>query len=506
MRSFAAAFAIALVAGAIFTPIIRKIALQFGVVSLPGGRHVHRCAIPRLGGVAMVAAFLIPLVGLFFVESVVADLVRAEVPRTCGLLLGACAMCALGATDDVRGVRPLHKLIFQVAVATLAYAAGFRVEAIAVPIFGSLSMGVFALPVTVLWVVGIVNAVNLIDGLDGLAAGVVFFAALTNFVVAVFAGATLVALIMAATMGCVLGFLAYNFNPARIFMGDSGSYFLGYVLAVTSLAGTPKATTAVGLLVPVLALGVPIFDVLLAMVRRILERRSIFSPDRGHIHHRLLDLGLTHRRAVLLIYGVCLVFAGSAIAVYFGRSWQVGAALLISAVAMFALVRFAGYVEYFRGGHLVAARRRGVDTERFRRALPSLPVALANAGSTAEIVTALEAFATATGLAEFAFVVPENEQVVVQWQAPADATSEESTVEARFPLGSGSARPVELRFVWSAESDKPSEQSELLLQIVADALDAHLSRVRSGVLDGAPATHTEPVAVPRGSELRTAEN
>ena len=160
-------------------------------------------------------------------------------------------------------------------------------------------MGVFALPVTVLWIVGVTNAVNLIDGLDGLAAGVTFFAAFTSFVIASISGSVFVALTMAALMGALVGFLFFNFNPARIFMGDSGSYFLGFVLATTALAGgglQQKASTAVSLLVPVLALGVPIFDTLFSMFRRVLERRPIFSADRGHVHHRLLDIGLTHRR------------------------------------------------------------------------------------------------------------------------------------------------------------------------------------------------------------------
>src|SRR5262249_52489320 len=159
-----------------------------------------------------------------------------------------------------------------------------------------------SLPITVLWITGIVNAINLIDGLDGLAAGIVFFAGLTNFVVAYMHGALMVALFMSAMLGATAGFLFHNFNPARIFMGDSGSYFLGYVIATSSLLGSMQPTsTTVALLVPMLALGVPIFDTLFAIVRRFLERRPLFSPDRGHIHHRLVDMGITHRRAVLIL-------------------------------------------------------------------------------------------------------------------------------------------------------------------------------------------------------------
>src|SRR4029078_2410036 len=173
---------------------------------------------------------------------------------------------------------------------------------------------------------------NLIDGLDGLAAGVVFFASMTNFVVALLSQASLPALFMATTMGAIIGFLFYNFNPARIFMGDSGSYFLGYVIAATSVGTDHKASTAVSLLVPLMALGVPIFDTLFAMVPRFLERRPVFSPDRGHIHYPLLDMGITHRRAVLIIYGVSVLLTITAIAISLGRSWQVGITLVASSV------------------------------------------------------------------------------------------------------------------------------------------------------------------------------
>ncbi len=171
------------------------------------------------------------------------------------------------------GLRAVYKLLAQVAVAVGAFALGFRIEAVFLPFIGTLQMGVFALPVTLLWIVGITNAVNLIDGLDGLAAGIAFFAAFTSFVVAFLSGSAFVALTMATLMGALVGFLFFNFNPARIFMGDSGSYFLGYLLATTALAGgvQQKASTAVSLLVPVIALGLPIFDTLFSMVRRLLR-------------------------------------------------------------------------------------------------------------------------------------------------------------------------------------------------------------------------------------------
>src|SRR5579863_9231283 len=347
MRAFVLAFFLAAISSVVLTPIVRRVALRVGAVSKPGGRHVNERAVPRLGGIAIALAFLVPLATIFPLESVVSAALRAEWRRLTGLLVGAVVLAGVGVLDDTRRVRAVHKLLVQVAAASLAYAAGFHIDAVQLPVVGSISMGVFAGPITVLWIVGIVNAINLIDGLDGLAAGIVFFAGVTNFVVALVSHNTFVCALMATMLGAVLGFLLFNFNPARIFMGDSGSYFLGFLLGTTSVVGgSQTASTAVSILVPVLALGVPIFDTLFAMVRRYLERRPFFSPDRGHVHHRLLDMGITHRRAVLLLYGISMVLTIAAIAVSLGRNWQVGVAILTASIVVVGLVRFLGYFEY----------------------------------------------------------------------------------------------------------------------------------------------------------------
>ncbi|MFI5301006.1 MAG: glycosyltransferase family 4 protein, partial [Polyangiales bacterium] len=331
---------------AILVGPVRAMARRLGAVSLPGGRHVHKAATPRLGGVAILFGVLVPLSILFNVDAGAAVALRAESTRAIGIAVGGAFMCAIGFIDDVRGVRALYKLFAQIAAATVAWMTGFRIESVHLPIIGDLSMGIFSYPVSTIWIVGIINAINLIDGLDGLAAGVAIFAALTNFVVAYLAESTLVALVMVALLGATLGFLFHNFNPARIFMGDSGSYFIGYVLATCAIIGSyQKASTTVSILVPVLALGVPILDTLFAIVRRFLERRPLFSPDRGHIHHRLLDMGLTHRRVVLIIYGVSVAFTASGIAIALGRQWQIGIALLSATVVLVALIKFVGYVE-----------------------------------------------------------------------------------------------------------------------------------------------------------------
>jgi UDP-GlcNAc:undecaprenyl-phosphate GlcNAc-1-phosphate transferase len=381
-------------------------------------------------------------------------------------------------------VRALYKLYAQLAVGVLAWACGFRIDAVRLPVLGELPMGVFGLPITVLWIVGITNAVNLIDGLDGLAAGVVFFAGVTNFIVAATIGSAFSALVMAAMLGAVLSFLFYNFNPARIFMGDSGSYLLGFVLAATSLVGaTGKATTAVSLLVPVVALGLPIFDTLFAMVRRALERRPLFSPDRGHIHHRLIDLGLTHRRAVLILYGVSIVLTIAAIAIYLGRSWQVGVALLIATVVMVGLVRFVGVFSYSMFARRQRSRMRSRDTELMRRVIPGMAARFARTNDERELFDELVAVATEAELAAIELRrrdAPAEAEPVLRWS---DRRSDARRVVATmsYPLGTDalSRSELEISSVNECEDDQLPPQTEILLQVLADLVAENLLRLGS---------------------------
>ncbi|MCC6809131.1 MAG: undecaprenyl/decaprenyl-phosphate alpha-N-acetylglucosaminyl 1-phosphate transferase [Deltaproteobacteria bacterium] len=341
---YMAAFLVAIATSVALVPTARKLAFRFGAVSTPGGRNVNREPMPRLGGIAIFIALWLPVLALFFADERVRTGIGAHWNRLAALVLGAALLLVVGALDDLRGVRARTKLLAQVLAAAIAFAGNFRIDVVALPLFGNVDLGWVALPLTIIWVVGVVNAINLIDGLDGLAAGITFFAAITNFVVAYMFDSTLVSLVMVSTLGAVLGFLVYNWNPARIFMGDSGSYSLGYVLALTAIAAPfQKASATVSLLVPIVSLGIPLVDTLLAMLRRVLERRSIFSPDRGHIHHRLLDMGITHRRAVLIIYGTSVALTIAAIVISLGRDWQVGVAISIAAVAIFLLVRAAGF-------------------------------------------------------------------------------------------------------------------------------------------------------------------
>jgi UDP-GlcNAc:undecaprenyl-phosphate GlcNAc-1-phosphate transferase len=343
MKSLVLVHILAVVIAVLSCKLVRSLAMRRGIVSTPGGRNVHTTATPRLGGLALFLGIVGPLLVLFQIDSAMGRVLRAAAPQFLGMLGGATFIFVVGFIDDLIGLRALHKLLAQIVVAAATYAIGFRIGVLDVPLVGAVSTGALGGPVTILWIVGIINAINLIDGLDGLAAGIVFLAGLTNIVIALLTNSFLTAIVMTAMVGATVGFLYHNFNPARIFMGDGGSYLLGYLFSVAVLSGSSqKASAAVSLVVPCIALGVPIFDTLFSIVRRALERRPLFSPDRGHIHHRLLDMGLTHRRAVLTLYGISVLFCVTAIAVSLGRTWHIGIALVVAGLGGGGILRLSG--------------------------------------------------------------------------------------------------------------------------------------------------------------------
>jgi UDP-GlcNAc:undecaprenyl-phosphate GlcNAc-1-phosphate transferase len=482
MLSYLVCFAIAAVASVVLTPVARRVAIVIGAVGRPGGRHVHARSIPRLGGTALAAGWCVAILLSRHLPGQGSATLADSGIRLWGIVLGALCLCVVGAVDDVRGLRAYHKLICQIVVAIVAFACGLRIDVVNLPFLSPLSMGVFALPVTVLWIVGVTNAVNLIDGLDGLAAGVGFFASATCFVVALVAGNPFVALMSAALMGVLVGFLVFNFNPARIFMGDSGSYFIGFLLATLPIATErqQKASAAVSLLVPMLALGLPIFDTLLTMARRFLERRSMFSPDRGHIHHRLLDLGLTHRRAVVLLYGVCVVFAASAIAVSLGRILHTGIALLSVSIVGVGHVRFAGYFEVLHVARRQRARLYDPRAERLRHAVPEYLTSLGAARTEGDIMQLLDHAATHLDFDRIEVV----KDGIARRQFGRMDLSEREIVRATYPLGRDDQARASMRFSWGAGEPDVPPQIAILLQIIVDSAANALLRVGSPLAPG----------------------
>ncbi len=311
---FLVAGGIGLVVAYALTPLVERLATRFGVLAHPGGRHIHRAPIPRLGGIAIYLAFLIAVLAGLPLERAIKITVDAHrilvtIPYApqydrpvIGVLLGATVITILGIIDDIRGVSPLEKLFGQLVAAVVALSFGVGMDVLTNPLGGMVFLGPFAMALTVLWLVALCNVMNLIDGIDGLATGIATIAGGTVLVAAYQHGDVGTAMLAAAFIGSALGFLPYNFNPARIFLGDTGSMLLGYILGSLAVLGTYKTYTALSLLVPLLALGVPVLDTALAITRRWRTRRSIFQADTEHLHHRMLQRGLSQRQTAVVLY------------------------------------------------------------------------------------------------------------------------------------------------------------------------------------------------------------
>lgn len=311
MPVYMLAFVIAAGVALLITPGVIFLAARTGAMDAPDARKVHKKPIPRIGGIGIYAAFMAAIFSVLSFVEVTAE-VRTEL---IGLMVGGSLIVLVGVIDDYKNLPAKVKLVGQIlAAAVLVIAFDVRIDFITDPFGDYIYTEWLAIPVTIFWIVGLTNTVNLIDGLDGLAAGVSTIASITIFLVALQQGILLVAVLTAALAGAAFGFLYYNFNPARIFMGDSGSMFLGYMLAGISVIGAVKSAATIALIVPILALGLPILDTTFAIVRRYRGGVPIFKPDKGHLHHRLLDLGFSQRQAVLLMYVISALLGLSAVA------------------------------------------------------------------------------------------------------------------------------------------------------------------------------------------------
>lgn len=298
------AFVVALV----LTPIAIRLAKKYGFIDIPKDeRRMHKKPIPVSGGIAMYAATMIGI--LLFID------INREI---ISLMIGSTIIVACGLIDDKTEMKPKTKLLFQVLASVIMVVGGSRVEFFTNPFpIGEtvIFLGLLSIPITIFWIVGITNTVNLIDGLDGLAAGVSLICSVSLMIIANDFGYTNVSIIAALLAGACLGFLPYNFNPAKIFMGDTGALFLGFMLSYISVEGIMKSAAALTIIVPVLILGVPVFDTTFAMVRRKLSGKKIMQADKGHLHHRLLALGLTQKQTVLILYAISVIFGLLAIVV-----------------------------------------------------------------------------------------------------------------------------------------------------------------------------------------------
>ncbi len=378
---FFALFAFSLAVSFVATRQVRDMAARRGWVYSPrDGRHVHQAPLPRLGGVAIFLAFSVSL-GLWLILSLlfprlVAGLAPATLLR---IYVPGCLIFALGVYDDIRGTGPYVKFAVQALAAAMLFAGGMRVLDIPL-LFGARALPWFVgLPLTVLWVVAVTNAFNLIDGLDGLAAGSALFSTMVFFIVALVDHSWLGSLMSVTLAGAILGFLRFNFNPATIFLGDSGSLFIGFTLSALALAGAQKAPTFVAVAIPVVSFGLPILETLLSVLRRLISGRPIFTADREHIHHKLLQMGFSHRQVVIVLYAVSAMFAMLSLFLLWPTGSTLGLVLAVVGTGIWLGVQHLNYLEF---GELRRVAQRTIDQRQIvinnlsvRRAVEELKIA-----------------------------------------------------------------------------------------------------------------------------------
>lgn len=321
MKIYILSFVVAFITALMATPAAKKMAYKIGAIDVPKDeRRVHKRPIPSIGGLAIYLGTILSI--LLFLKIT---------HQTLGIIFGSTLIVILGIFDDKYALSSKVKLLGQIIAAVVLIYSGVRVEWLTNPLKDEMIyLGIFSIPITLFWVVGITNAMNLIDGLDGLAAGIAAISAGSLFIVSLLNGRYATAIITIAITGAALGFLPYNFNPAKIFMGDTGAMFLGFILSAVSIQGAVKSAAAIAIAVPILALGVPVFDTIFAIIRRIMNKKPIMEADKGHLHHRLLALGLTQKQAVFVMYGVSIFLGLSAILISYTSGIKGFVILIIS--------------------------------------------------------------------------------------------------------------------------------------------------------------------------------
>jgi UDP-N-acetylmuramyl pentapeptide phosphotransferase/UDP-N-acetylglucosamine-1-phosphate transferase len=501
MTSATIAFGLSLAIATVMTPLVLRAARARRLYDAPDARKVHVEPTPRLGGLAIVLAFYAPVTGLLLVDAGASRLLTDLGPQLVGLFAGGLAVAAIGLYDDLRGANARQKLVVQTAVAVAMVALGYRVEVITNPFGPPLELGLLTYPISVLWFVGVMNAVNLIDGLDGLAGGVSFIAVATLLALSVLNNHPLAVLLSAALAGALAGFLIFNFNPARIFMGDTGSLFLGFILAALSMSTSTKASTTVAIAIPLLVLAIPLLDTAMAIGRRLRAHRPVFSADQDHLHHKLLRAGLSHRGAVLTLYGVALVLAATAILVRlvptgFGVASVLGAGLAVVGFIL-SVSRRAGPAAP-DAGLMKPGGEGGGDTSR-----ESLEARLTAVTDQAALVAVLEALVGAPGVVALEVhdgAIP----LYTAVREPGPGESFPALVRARVALPS-QRTPQAWLAIHLTEADRPSlahggdDATLTLLEQLAPRLGEALTR-----LDWAPLQDPVLPLVDRAHPVATA--
>lgn len=355
----AIAFLLAFITAFVITPYTIKMAKKVGAVDSPKDeRRINKKVMPRLGGLAVIAGFLVSIIYLITIMVIENSINLSEEQyyiKLVGFFIGVLVIIVTCFIDDIKGIKPMIKLLAQIIAAIIVIQSGIKIEHISIPFFNTEELmqlnSAFSTILTLGWIVGITNAINLIDGLDGLSSGISLISCLSLIIIFSLNGSPVIAIIMiTALAGALTGFLPFNFNPAKTFIGDTGSNFLGYSLAVISILGVAKTYTLIVIVAPLIVLALPVFDTLFAIVRRLIKGKSlkaVVMPDKGHLHHKMLKKGFTQKEAVLVLYGISATFGMFAIVLLESGVWKALSFALI-VVAVIAL----GFKNIFklRGG------------------------------------------------------------------------------------------------------------------------------------------------------------
>ncbi|WP_246010281.1 glycosyltransferase family 4 protein [Bacillus yapensis] len=326
-------FLISFATTVILTPFIINLSYKIGAIDLPNERKVHQGGIPRIGGLAIIIGFL---VGAFYLN--LDDYSNFNL-----ILISVVVILITGILDDIYNIKPIYKFAGQLLAALLVVAvAELKIEYVILPNNFKVDFGFYSYFITLFWILALINSINFIDGLDGLAAGVSIIALGSILYLSLINNQTLVIALATVVIGCTLGFLLFNFHPAKIFMGDTGSQFLGFIIAIISIIGFYKSVTIFSLFIPIIILGVPLFDTFFAIMRRLLSKKGISQADRSHIHHKLLDMGFSHRESVLIIYFTCIIFSAIAISSSRVTLWQSFIIFIIFIIILQLLAEFTG--------------------------------------------------------------------------------------------------------------------------------------------------------------------
>ncbi len=367
MTTILTIFLLSLLFSLMLTPLVGRTSKKLGLFDCPSDRKVHECQIPRTGGIGIFVSFFLPFFIAEFYPTLITDKVVLDLQMVT-LIAGAFIVFFMGLSDDIKGLGPWKKLTIQIIAATIAFSGGSKIETISLLWSNSsINLGLISYPATIIWYLAVINAINLVDGLDGLAAGISFFVSLILLIFCLANQKFYIAMGLAALAGGTLGFLRYNFNPASIFMGDCGSYFLGYMLATLSINGSIKSQATVAITIPIIALGLPLIEVIFSPIRRFIQGQRLFLPDKNHLHHRLLMMGFTHKGAVFVLYTFTLFLGGVALLIVNVKDYKAGIVLMLVAFVIIIGIRRLGYLEYLAADKVYGWFRDISDEAGFSR-------------------------------------------------------------------------------------------------------------------------------------------